>query len=106
MAGDLGKHNDIKCFLSVSRTPRHRIDYGNESVVIHHDSVQQWMRILVLFSQQLEKADDPLHYRMNTVAGFKMNPDNFKSTLQRVRLEQGRPNPSIAEGENSFLCAL
>jgi hypothetical protein len=64
------------------------------------------MRILILFSQQLEKADDSLHYGMNTVAGSKMNLDNSHATLHRVWFEQGRPNASIAERENSFLCGL
>jgi hypothetical protein len=64
------------------------------------------MGILILFSQQLEKANDSLHYGMNTVVGFKMNSDNSKSTLQRVRFQQGHPNASIAERENSILSGL
>ena len=59
-----------------------------------------------MFSQQLEKADDSLHYRVNTIAGFKMNLDNSHATLQRVRFEQGCPNASIGEWENRFFCGL
>ena len=54
---------------------------------------------LILFSQQLDEADDSLHYRMNTVAGFTMNLDNSNSTSQRVWFERGLPNTSIAERE-------
>lgn len=54
----------------------------------------------------MDKADDSLHYRMNTVAGFKMNLNNSNSTLQGLWFEQGHQNASIAEGENSFLRGL
>jgi len=50
MAGDLGKQNDIERFISVSGTPSCGIDYWNESVVIRHDFVPQWMGILILFA--------------------------------------------------------
>lgn len=61
---------------------------------------------MILFSQQLEKADDSLHHGINAVAGFKMNHNDSKSTLQCVCFEQGHSNASIAERKNSFLCDL
>jgi hypothetical protein len=62
MAGNLGKQNDIECLASVSRTQSNGIDYWKESVVKRHDFVAKWMGILILFSQQLENADDSLYY--------------------------------------------
>jgi hypothetical protein len=63
--------------------------------VIPNDIVPPWIGAAILFSQELEEADDSLHYRMNAVIRFKMNPDNPKATLQGVWLDQGRADASV-----------
>jgi hypothetical protein len=61
------------------------------------------MGIVILLSQQLKKAVDSLHYRVDAIAGFKMDPDNSNPTLQSVWFEQSHLDGSIAERKNSFL---
>ncbi len=60
----------------------------------------------MLFTQQLEKADDSLYDRVDTVAGFKMNSDNSNPTLKRIWFEQGRTNSSLAEREEEDFSLL